>query len=245
MPTPNKKSRRNASSTGSASNTHDKRPSSSHQRLPSNAPTPLKDDDGLSIREAAFVRIVISQGAKQHLQRAAVEAGYPPRSAHVTASRLIRLPKIQAALKKERERLLERYSVTPEKIVGEFAKLGFSNILDYVRITDNGLAEIDLSKATRDEMAAISEITSDQYTVSEMDGNGDGDDVVQRPVIKTKLKLSDKRAALVDLAKIAGIYKDGMPDPANDGASQVRGNVRERLLGRLLADNTTAVTQEA
>ena len=33
---------------------------------------------------------------------------------------------------------LERYEVTAERIIGELARMGFANMLDYIRVTDGG-----------------------------------------------------------------------------------------------------------
>jgi hypothetical protein len=53
---------------------------------------------------------------------------------------------------------------------------------------------------TRDQAAAIQDITIDEYT------DGRGQDA--QPVKRIKFKLRDKRAALVDLGKHLGMFKD-------------------------------------
>ena len=93
---------------------------------------------------------------------------------------------------------VEDTGVNKAKVIAELAKIGFSNMLDYVTINARGEAYADLSKLTRDQAAAIVEVTSEIY----MEGEGDE----AKPVKRTKFKLADKRAALVDIGKELGMF---------------------------------------
>lgn len=90
--------------------------------------------------------------------------------------------------------------MTAEKIVAEYAKLGFANMLDYIRIQD-GSPVVDMSAITRDMGAAIGEVTSEVY----MERTGD-DENPAAPVRRTKFKLADKKGALDSLAKHLGMF---------------------------------------
>jgi hypothetical protein len=57
-----------------------------------------------------------------------------------------------------------------------------------------------LSKLTRDQAAALAEVTVDDF----VDGRGEN----ARAVKRVKFKLHDKRAALVDLGRHIGIFQD-------------------------------------
>lgn len=57
------------------------------------------DDKDLTFREQTFVDEYF---ANPHGTNAAIKAGFSPKSAHVQASKLLRLPKIQAALERRR-----------------------------------------------------------------------------------------------------------------------------------------------
>ena len=97
-------------------------------------------------------------------------------------------------------RAAEAYAVTTDRIVGHLARIAFANIEDYLTIDSNGEPSIDIAKATRDQKFAITEVLLDQY----MDGRGDD----ARKVKRIRIKLADKRAALVDLGKHLGLFID-------------------------------------
>ncbi len=80
--------------------------------------------------------------------------------------------------------------------------MAFSNLEDYVEITDDGLARVDLSAATRDQMAAIGEITVD--TRKEYNS----DDERAATIEKVKFKLSDKGVNLERLGKHLKLFTD-------------------------------------
>lgn len=117
---------------------------------------------------------------------------------HVKASEMLAKGNVQVWLDEQRRLTASRNEITIDKIVRELALIGFSNMLDYMTISSDGQAFVDLSKLTRDQAAAIGEITSETYT------EGRGEDAEQ--VKRTKFKLSDKRAALVDLGKHLGMF---------------------------------------
>lgn len=107
------------------------------------------------------------------------------------------------AVERERrslERAAARYQVTTDRVVGELARIAFANSLDYWTIDSNGEPRIDLSKVDRDKGAAISEIIVDTYM--------DGRSTDAREVKRIRLKLADKRAALVDLGRHLGLFVD-------------------------------------
>jgi len=56
-----------------------------------------------------------------------------------------------------------RYELSAERIVQELCNFAFSNIQDYVRIDSKGGLHVDLSDITRDQAAAIQEITTEKY----------------------------------------------------------------------------------
>lgn len=116
----------------------------------------------------------------------------------VEASRLLDHPKIALRLAEQRQATQQRHDITVDRIVRELALIGFANMLDYVTPQSDGTVYVDLSKLTREQAAAIGEVTVEEY----MEGRGED----ARPVKRVKFKLSDKRAALVDLGKHLGMF---------------------------------------
>lgn len=132
--------------------------------------------------------------------QAAIRAGYSKKGAAVTGSKLLINPNVQDALAAQGAISSAKLAVTRETVLAEMLPLGFSNMLDYVRINSEGDAWIDLTNLTREQASAISEITIDEYT------EGRGDD--KRDIKRTKFKLYDKGRSLVDIAKMLGVYID-------------------------------------
>jgi phage terminase small subunit len=91
--------------------------------------------------------------------------------------------------------------------------MGFANMLDYISRAGTE-AYVDLSKLTREQAAAIQEITSETY----VDGyEGVGQDKTPIVVKRTKFKLSDKRGALELLGKHLKLWTDKVEQTGSDG----------------------------
>lgn len=141
--------------------------------------------------------------------QAAIRAGYSAKTAFAIGAENLTKPLIKQALKKAMDERGERTQVTADRVLEELALMGFSNMLDYTRTTDDGDAYVDLSALTRDQAAAIKEITVEDFK----DGRGEGN----RDIKRTKLVLADKRAALVDIGKHLGMFKEQVELTGKDG----------------------------
>jgi hypothetical protein len=95
---------------------------------------------------------------------------------------------------------------TREAVLGELMRLGFSNMLDYICIKDNK-AHYDLSNITRDQAAAIVEVTVTAKAQRDKDGEGAPE------IIDIRFKLADKRQALVELGKHLGLFSEQKAPP--------------------------------
>jgi phage terminase small subunit len=150
-----------------------------------------------------------AQGLAQDLSSGAAyaQAGYKRDDGN--ACRLTKNDKIIARVDELRARIVEKVvkkaAVSPTMVVEELAKIGFSNMQDYMRVGANGDPVLDFSKLSRDQAAALTEVTVDSYQSYE----GTGDDGEETTTVKrVKFKLADKRAALVDIGKILGMFKE-------------------------------------
>lgn len=157
--------------------------------------------------------------------QAAIRAGYAPGGAHVSASRLLKNAKVIEALKRKQAKIAEKAQVTVEEIVEELKLLAFSRMSHFAKKDANGDPLFDLDKLEAAEGAAISELTLD--TRREV-GSGD-EDASAAEVKRVKLKLYDKRGALVDLLKHLGgqfkapVKSDGDEDGGADRIEIVGG----------------------
>ena len=134
--------------------------------------------------------------------RAAISAGYSANGASVAGVRMLANAKVKAEIEKALAKVCEKLEITVEKVLGELAKMGFSNMQDYIVVGEDGYAYSDLSKLTRDQAAAIQEITTDTYT----ERTGEGDET--RVVKKCKFKLGDKRGSLELLGRYLKLFTD-------------------------------------
>ncbi|KAA0686019.1 terminase small subunit [Neorhizobium sp. P12A] len=160
----------------------------------------------LSDKQKRFVaEYLIDLNATQ----AAIRAGYSAKTATVQASRLLTNVKVQEELSKQQSKVAERLEITKDRIVDELAKIGFSNMLDYMRAGPDGDPYLDFSRLTRDQAAALSEVTVEDFK------DGRGEDA--RDVRRVKFKLHDKKGALVDLAKMLGFVIEKHEHSGKDG----------------------------
>ena len=126
--------------------------------------------------------------------RAARAVGYAPKSASVEGSRLLANAEVQAEITRQRAILMEEFSVTPERIVAELAEIAFSDLGDYIRIHPDGTASIELGNMPTGATRAIASLNTDATRTA-----------TGRQTAKIRIKLHDKQAALVSLAKIFGV----------------------------------------
>jgi len=132
--------------------------------------------------------------------QAAIRAGYSEKTAEQIGCRLLRNVKVAEAIQKGVEKKENSAEITAEKVLTELAKIGFANMADYMKTTADGDPYLDFSALSRDQAAALSEVTVEDY----VDGRGKD----ARNVKKVKFKLYDKRAALVDIGKHIGMFKE-------------------------------------
>jgi phage terminase small subunit len=176
----------------------------------------------LTPKQKRFVaEYLIDLNAKQ----AAIRAGYSPKTAEVQGSVLLRNPKVKAAVAEKTQKRMNKLEITAEKVLQELALLGFANMMDYMQITGDGEAYVDLSKITREQAAAIQEITVDET------GGGAGDNK-REAVQRTRFKLASKRDSLELLGKHLKLFTDRV---------EVTGD--EALLQRLIAGRERAANR--
>jgi len=190
-------------------------------------------------KHEAFARAIVEGKSGRAAYHA---AGYTAKgaAADANASRLLRNAKVSARIAELKGEAAQATIVTAARILEELAKLAFANMADYMRVGPGGDPVLDFSKLTRDQAAALTEVTVEDF----LDGRGED----ARQVRKVKFKLADKRGPLVDLGKHLGLFKDRVEHSGPDGGpievKQYSDIEAARLIGRLLS-KVTKVAAEA
>ncbi len=159
-------------------------------------------------------------------KRAAIAVGYSAKTADRAASRLLSNVEVRALLVKLTKKHADKLDLSAEKVLSELSSMGFCNMLDYIKTTEEGSAYVDLSNLTREQAAAIPEITVDEY----VEGKGKH----ARKVKRTKLKLVDKIRSLELLGKHLKLFTERIEVSGTAGlaealaAARKRANMRER-----------------
>ncbi len=97
-----------------------------------------------------------------------------------------------------------------DRVIREVALIGFANMADFMQVDERGLAYVDLKTLTRDQAAAIKEITVEEFK------DGRGKDAPT--VLRTRVKLADKLPALLALGKHLGGFREKVEhDAPTDG----------------------------
>lgn len=158
----------------------------------------IRNKDGLTWQQVAFVRsfvtMMIANGNKRpNAKECAIAAGCPVKTAKGIAYMFLQDANVRRSIEEKMEEHLASFDITCEKIVKELAHLAFSNMADYMAPAGDGSFFVDFSKLSREQSAAIQEITVDEY----YEGRGEN---AQR-VKKVRFKLGDKKGALDTLAR--------------------------------------------
>src|SRR5258708_2581385 len=160
-------------------------------------------------------------------------AGYRAKGgvADANASGLQTKARVAARIAELKGLAAQASTVEATRVLTELAKLAFANMADYMRVGPGGDPVLDFSKLTRDQAAALVEVTVEDY----LDGRGED----ARKVRRVRFKLADKRGALVDLGKHLGLFKDRVEHTGRDGRPVEVKHYTDieaaRLIGRLLS----------
>jgi phage terminase small subunit len=175
-------------------------------------------DRGLSERQQQFVTEYL---VDFNAARAAIRAGYRPTSARATGSRNLRRPAVRAAIAAAQAPRLAALELSAEEVLRELARVARANLLDYMRIDDKGMPDVDLAGLTRDRAAAIRDI--------EVESFGEG----KRERRRIRFKMHDKLAALDRLARHYGLFREA-PSPAEPDAPPGKPQYDPRQVARAI-----------
>ncbi len=157
--------------------------------------------------------------------QAAIRAGYSAKTAYSIGDENLKKPEIAAAVKKAMNERAARTGITADMVIGELAKIGFSDIRKAVRwYSQTNVAVIDadadtealahegaLRFAVANQVELVSSEDIDDSTASAISEIG------QSSTGALKIKFHDKRAALVDIGKHLGMFKDRVEHTGANG----------------------------
>lgn len=134
-------------------------------------------------------------------EKAALSSGYSARSARTTGPRLLRRPAIAAELQSRSARKTAKAENLQDKVIAELSKMAFANIEDLITVDEEGLPQVDFTRATRDQLASVTSVSTKKRTVYNPKGEVVG---VEK---NAKFTLADKQRALHLLGQTAGMFK--------------------------------------
>ena len=152
-----------------------------------------------------------------NITAAALRAGYSEKTAYSIGQETFNKPHIQAAIQNEMNKRARRTERTADKVLEEYAKLGFSDVTDYLQaVTERILVGHD--KETGEPISDISQFVLMKDTkdippeklaaISEVKQHKDG---------SISFKLHDKRGALDSIAKHLGMFVEKKEITGKDG----------------------------
>lgn len=129
-------------------------------------------------------------------RKAALEVGYSESYAKSHAHAL--REQLSPLIIEYQELAKKRAAISVAKVQSELAAMGFANVMDYYEVLPNGaMIPKKLNDLTREQAAAIQEIRVDKFT-NPLTG--------EEEYRIISLKLTDKRASLVELGKTLGMF---------------------------------------
>lgn len=178
-------------------------------------------------KHEAFARGIVEGKSGRDAYRGAGYAPTTDNAADASASRLLAGVKVAARVDELKKDAAGKSTVTAARVLDELGRLGFANMLDYMRVGPDSDPVLDFTQLTRDQAAPLAEVTVEDF----LDGRGDD----AREVRKVKFKLHDKLGALVALGKHFKLFTEKHELSGKDGAPIQTESVSELELARRIA----------
>ena len=154
---------------------------------------------GLSPKQALFVEEYL---VDRNATEAAKRAGYSAKSARAIGTENLQKPVVSAAIAKRQADRAERTEITQDLVVQGLADIAFANVGDVARWSGSTVELESSENPSKAALSAVAQVSVGQFGVT--------------------LRMHDKRAALVDLGKHLGMFRDKLEVEVRDGADVVR-----------------------
>lgn len=181
-------------------------------------PTDTEDwESELTAKQRAFVReYLVDLNATQ----AAIRAGYSEATAKEQGSRLLTNVHVESAVSAAMKNRAERTDITADRVLKELAKIGFADIRKAIKWQGTLVTEED--NPDGGDTLVIKNVVTNNVTLISSDDIDDEtaaaiSEISQNTSGGIKLKLHDKRAALVDIGKHLGMFTEKIEHTGKDG----------------------------
>jgi phage terminase small subunit len=174
--------------------------------------------------------------------QAAIRAGYSKKTAQVQSARLLSNVMVSAAVAKGMESRSTRTGITQDMVLRELAKIGFSDIRKVVRWGETMVRMVDAEEGGTDDMvpyhglALIDSAEIDDDTAGAIAEVSQGKEGL-------KVKLHDKKGALVDIGRHLGMFGHGGPSELDAELKRLEIEKRKAELKALQAGSQSSNAQ--
>lgn len=162
--------------------------------------TEKSETSALSKAEEDFCQYYVNDIKHGNKARAAISAGYSPKTASSQASRLLKRVNVQARIEQLRVEALVHHRITRERILEEYESIAFLDPRSLFDGKGNLLAVANMPEASRRAVASFE--VEHQATTSK----GKGAKKTQHATSVKKVKLVDKKGGLDSLARFKGMF---------------------------------------
>lgn len=156
----------------------------------------------------------MKQFAKEYIvdlnaTQAAIRAGYSKKTAKSIGQENLTKPDLQRYIQKLMDERSQRTQITADRVLEEYAKIGFSNIADYLKVEQTDVV-IDFVGEGEDKQPIMQAITNVRIFETDTVERSKLDAVAEIKQTKEgiSLKLHDKKGALDSIARHLGMFKD-------------------------------------
>lgn len=160
---------------------------------------------GLSAKQAFFVQEYL---VDLNATEAALRAGYSAKSAKAIGAENLTKPAIADAVEEAMAIRVKRIEVSQDAVLQELGAIAFGNIADVAEWTPGKVTVLDSGSRSRTVLSAVAQVSETTNGVT--------------------LRMHDKQAALVNLGKHLGMFREKVELEVRDGAAIV-----DRLFNRL------------
>lgn len=167
---------------------------------------------------------------------AAREAGYAPRSARITASKLLTNANIAAAVHAAKAEQFRRMDMDADEVLAILSEAARSSMGQFLHLTPGGEPYLDLQNAPQSALANIQEATIEDFTDAREVGP-DGQPT-KRNVRRVKIKLVNKLDAISRLMKHLNLLTAKREPPPSEGFVEAMRAAHARAAAAKAADHS-------